>query len=51
VLEFIKKAQEVGLQVEISAVRMPEVDMEKVKAIAKSLGAALRIREYIPCIW
>jgi len=51
VLEFIKKAQGVGLQVEISAVRMPEVDMEKVKAIAKSLGAALRIREYIPCIW
>jgi len=51
VLEFIKKAQEVGLQVEISAVRMPEVDMEKVKTIAKSLGAALRIREYIPCIW
>jgi cyclic pyranopterin phosphate synthase len=51
VLEFVKKAKEAGLDVEVSAVRMPEVDVEKVGAVAESLGAPLRIREYIPCFW
>lgn len=51
VLEFIKKAMEARLQVEISAVRMPEVKIEKVESVAKSLGAPLRIRDYIPCFW
>ena len=51
VLEFIKKAKKAGLDVEVSAVRMPEVDMEKVGAVAESLGVPLRIRDYIPCFW
>lgn len=50
-LEFVKKALKAGLQVEISAVRMPEVDIEKVEVLAKSLGVPLRIRDYIPCFW
>jgi molybdenum cofactor biosynthesis enzyme MoaA len=51
VLEFVKKAKEAGLAVEISAVRMPEVDVEKIGAVAESLDVPLRVREYIPCFW
>ncbi len=51
VLEFVKKAKATGLEVEISAVKMPEVDVEKVGAVAESLGVPLRIRDYIPCFW
>ena len=51
VLEFVKKAKEAGLDVEVSALRMPEVDMQKVRLVAKSLSVPLRVREYIPCFW
>ena len=51
VLEFVNKAKKAGLDVEVSAVRMPEVNIKKVKAIAESLGVPLRIRDYIPCFW
>jgi len=51
VLEFVKKAKEAGLDVAVSAVRMPEVNVEKVRSVAESLGVPLRIREYIPCFW
>jgi cyclic pyranopterin phosphate synthase len=51
VVGFIKKAKMAGLGVEVSAVRMPEVDVEKVGAVAKSLGVPLRVRGYIPCFW
>jgi cyclic pyranopterin phosphate synthase len=51
VLEFVKKAKTAGLDVEVSAVRMPELDMDKVRAVAESLGVPLRIRDYIPCFW
>jgi TatD family-associated radical SAM protein len=48
VLDFIRKAKLV-LDVEVSAVRLPEVDLTKVKAVADSLGIKFKIREYIPC--
>jgi len=51
VLDFVKKAKTAGLDVEVSAVRMPEVNLEKVGTVAKSLGVPLRIRDYIPCFW
>ncbi|MFB3888621.1 MAG: TatD family nuclease-associated radical SAM protein [Candidatus Bathyarchaeia archaeon] len=50
VLDFIQKAKS-EMEVEVSAVRMPEVSIEKVKAVADSLGVPFRIREYIPCFW
>jgi TatD DNase family protein len=50
VIEFIKKAKSV-LQVEATAVRMPEVDVTKAKAVANGLGVEFRIREYIPCFY
>ncbi len=49
-LDFIGKAKLV-LEVEVTAVRVPEVDLEKVQAIASSLGVALKVREYIPCFY
>jgi TatD family-associated radical SAM protein len=49
-LEFIRKAKLV-LQVEVSAVRLPEVDLAKVKAVADGLGVPFKVREYIPCFY
>ncbi len=51
VVEFIKKAKKSGLDVEVSAVRMPEVNIERIKAVVESLDAPLRIRDYIQCFW
>lgn len=49
-LDFIRKAK-TEMDVEISAVRMPEVDLEKVRAVADALGVKFRVRDYIPCFW
>jgi GTP 3',8-cyclase len=51
VVKFVKEALEAKLEVEVSAVRMPEVDIDKVERITKSLGAKFRIRDYNPCFW
>ena len=51
VLEFVKKAKKTGLDVEVSAVRMPEVNMDKIRIVTESLGVPLRIRDYVPCFW
>ena len=50
VLDFICKAKSI-LHVEVTAVRLPEVDLAKVSALAKSLGVSFRVREYIPCFF
>jgi GTP 3',8-cyclase len=51
VLEFVQRARAAGLEVEVSAVRMPEVDTQKVRAVVEGLGVPFRVREYIPCFW
>ena len=50
VVNFIKSASSI-LQVEATAVRIPEVDLDRIKAVAKGLGVPFRIREYIPCFY
>ncbi len=50
VIEFIEKAKPI-LQVEVSAVRLPEVNVADVKALAERLGVGFRVREYIPCFF
>jgi len=50
VLEFIEKARE-EFDVEITAVTIQEVNIPKVREIARKLGVGFRIREYIPCFW
>lgn len=49
-LEFIAKAKS-QLEVEASAVRIPEIDMQKTQAVAERLGVKFRIREYTPCFY
>jgi cyclic pyranopterin phosphate synthase len=50
VLDFIRKAREL-LDVEVTAVRIPEVDISKVGEIAEELGVKFRVREYIQPFW
>jgi TatD family-associated radical SAM protein len=50
VIDFIRKAKPV-LQVEATAVRMPEVSVAEAKAAADGLGVEFRVREYIPCFY
>jgi TatD family-associated radical SAM protein len=50
VLDFIRKAKLV-LEVEVTAVRLPEVDLASVQAVADGLGVVFRVREYIPCFY
>ena len=50
VLDFIEKAKHV-LDVEVTAVTTPEVELYKVEALAKELGVKFRPRQCIPCFW
>jgi cyclic pyranopterin phosphate synthase len=50
VLEFIEKAKGV-LDVEVSAVTTPEVEICKAEELAKQLGVKFRLRQCIPCFW
>ena len=46
VLKFIKEAKKM-LNVEITAVKVPELDVEEMKILAETLKVPLRIRNYI----
>ena len=50
VLDFIRKAK-LTLNVEVTAVRLIEVDLGKVQEVADGLGVAFKVREYIPCFY
>ena len=50
VLGFIEKAK-TKLEVEVTAVTTPEVDLHKVEDLARQLGVKFRLRQYIPCFW
>jgi len=51
ILKFIKRAKEVGLEIEVTAVTIPEVQITKVKELAESLGVKFAVREYISFVW
>ncbi len=51
VLEFIEKAKKEDLDTEITSVAIPEVDISKMRELAKRMEVAFRVREYIPCFW
>jgi len=46
VLSFIREAKKYIPQVKITVVRMPEIDIDKCRAIAEELGVELGIREF-----
>ena len=50
VWDFVLSAK-VLLEVEVSVVRMPEVDLDKARAAAEKLGVPLKIRDYIQCFY
>jgi TatD DNase family protein len=50
VLNFIEKAKAM-LDVEVTAVTTPEVDLHKVENLAEQMGVKFRLRQCIPCFW
>lgn len=50
VLEFIDKGKKM-FEMEISAVAIPEISLEKIKELAQKMGVNLRVRDYIHCFW
>ena len=50
VLKFIQKAKEL-IDVEITAVRIPEINVSEIERVASQLGVRFRLREYIPCFY
>lgn len=51
VLNFIKRAKEEKIEVEITCVRIPEINVSKIHDLALQLGVKFRIREYVPCFY
>ena len=51
VLSFIREAKNAGINVEVTAVTLPEVNIMKVREIADALGVKFRLRQYVPCVW
>lgn len=50
ILDFIRRAKDF-LDVEVTAVAVPEVDLSKIEEIAQKMGVRFRVREYIQCFW
>ncbi len=50
ILNFIAKAKQI-LEVDVTAVTTPEVEIYKVEALAKVIGVKFRLRPCIPCFW
>lgn len=50
VLNFIEDTSK-EFSAEITTVTIPEVDISKVREMAREMGVAFRIRSYIPCFW
>lgn len=50
ILEFIERAKKF-LDVEVTAVAVPEVNLHKIAEIAAGMGVKFRIRQYIPGFW
>jgi len=50
VIRFVGEAKE-HFDTEITTVTIPEVDISKVKEIAKKIGVKIRLREYQQCFW
>jgi TatD family-associated radical SAM protein len=50
VLDFVRRTKH-EFPVEVTAIRMPEVDIARVKTVADGLEVPFRVRDYIPCFW
>ena len=50
VIDFIERAKE-ELEVETTAVTIPEVDLQQIAALAERMKVSFRLRPYIQCFW
>jgi len=48
ILDFIEKAKE-KFDIEITAVTIPEANIQEVREIAQRIDMKFRLREHIPC--
>lgn len=48
VTDFVRKSVEAGLETTATAVELPQVSVGEVQSLARSLGAAFRVRRYMP---
>lgn len=51
VLKFIQEAKYASLDTEVTAVRIPEVDIQRIQDLALNLGVKFRVRDLIPCFY
>jgi hypothetical protein len=45
------EAKRANLEVKVTAVRIPEIDISKIQNLASQLGVKFRARDYIPCFY
>ncbi|MCX8170643.1 MAG: TatD family nuclease-associated radical SAM protein [Candidatus Bathyarchaeota archaeon] len=50
-IEFVKSARDASLDVEITAVMIPEIDISRIQDLASRLKVKFRARDYIPCFY
>jgi len=50
-LEFVRCSVDTGLDTEITAVSIPEINISRVREVAMDLGAKFRVRPYLAFIW
>jgi cyclic pyranopterin phosphate synthase len=51
ILDFIKKADKVGIETVVTAVSLPEIDIFKIKELVQKMNVKFVLREYIPFFW
>jgi TatD DNase family protein len=51
VLEFIKQVRDAGLDIEVTAVTVPEIKISAVEKLASELKVKFRVRQYLPFVW
>lgn len=50
-LEFIRRARDSHLDVEVTVVRVPEIDISRIRNLTSKLKVGFRVRDYIPCFY
>jgi len=51
VLEFIELSRDIGFNIQVTAVTIPEISVSAVKELASRLAVKFKPRLYHPCIW
>ncbi|MBS7605702.1 MAG: TatD family nuclease-associated radical SAM protein [Candidatus Bathyarchaeia archaeon] len=51
VINFILALKDTGIDTEITAVELPEIDIQKIQDFAKKINVKFRLRQFIPLIY